>query len=112
MNYSPADQLRVAARVARYFPVPGAADLHVSDVIYGTEKDRHRYVFTAEFTTGLVRARRRLARVAAFSEPRDRTEPPGPVVLAPEGGSLLDQYRHLKPAGREAEESRGSRVES
>src|SRR5687767_5046445 len=49
MNYSPADQLRVAVKVARLFPVVGAADLHVSDVIYATEKDRHRYVFTAAF---------------------------------------------------------------
>ena len=97
MNFTLADRLRLTAKVARHFPLPGAANLRVSNVIYGTDKDRHHYVFTAEYTLGLVRGKRRLARAGAFSEPRDRERGPGPtsVQLAPAGLSLLEQYRHL-----------------
>src|SRR5688500_15904276 len=75
MTYSHSDTLRLAPKVARQFPIPGAANLRVSDVIYGIEHDRYRYVFRAQFTTGTVRTRRRLTRVATFAEPRDRQRP-------------------------------------
>ena len=105
MTYSRADSLRLTPRVAARFPVPGAANLRVTDVIYGIEFDRYRYVFLAEFTTGTVSAKRRQIRVATFSEPRDRQQrsrAAAPVVLAPPTGKLVDQYRHLAPsiAGR------------
>lgn len=99
MTYSRSDSLRLAPKVARQFPIPGAANLRVSDVIYGIEHDRYRYVFRAEFTTGTVRTRRRLMRVATFAEPRDRlrSQAAATVALAPAKGSLLDQYRRLAP---------------
>jgi hypothetical protein len=100
MTYSRADSLRLTPRVAGRFPIPGAANLRVTDVIYGIEHDRYRYVFLAEFTTGTVSAKRRQTRVATFSEPRDRqqrTRAAAPVVLAPPTGKLVDQYRHLAP---------------
>jgi hypothetical protein len=99
MNFSRTDLLRLTAKVARHFPVPGAANLRVSNVIYGTDKDRHHYVFTAEYTAGVIRAKRRLARAGAFSEPRDREHgaPPAAVLLAPAGLPLLEQYRRLGP---------------
>ena len=104
MTYSRLDSLRIGPRVARTFPVPGAANLRVTDVIYGIENERYRYVFRAEFTVGTVRKRRRVARVATFSEPRDRQRPQGtaPVVIAPDTGSVVDQYRHLAPAAARA----------
>src|SRR4029453_6266195 len=94
------DSLRLTPRVARNFPIPGAANLRISDVIYGIEHERYRYVFRVEFTVGTVRTRKRMLRVATFSEPRDRKPPQSakPVVLAPDTGSLVDQYRHLAPA--------------
>ena len=98
MNYSRADSLLLTPKVARNFPIPGAADLHVTDVIYGIEHERYRYVFRVEFTTGTVRRKRRAARVATFTEPRDRQRPQGtPVVLAPDVGTLVEQYKHLAP---------------
>ena len=100
MTYSRADSLRLTPKVAGRFPIPGAANLRVTDVIYGIEHDRYRYVFLAEFTTGTVSAKRRQTRVATFSEPRDRqqrTRAAAPVVLAPPTGKLVDQYRHLAP---------------
>jgi len=100
MTYSRSDTLRLAPKVARGFPIPGAANLRVTDVIYGIDHERYRYVFRAEFTTGTVRSKRRVARVATFSEPRDRqrAQATPSVTLAPENGKLVDQYRHLAPA--------------
>src|SRR3954468_18109066 len=99
MTFSRFDSLRLTPKVARSFPIPGAADLLISDVIYGIEHERYRYVFRAEFTIGTVRKRQRLARVATFSEPRDRQrqQPTVSVVLAPDEGTLVEQYRHLAP---------------
>jgi len=99
MTYSADDRLRLADKVADRFPIPGAADVHVNDVIYGADKDAYRYVFTAEFTIGVVRTKHRRVRVASFTEPRDRdsVDSAGPLVLAPDRLSLLEQYRHLAP---------------
>jgi len=101
MTYSRTDSLRLTPKVAARFPIPGAANLRVSDVIYGIEHHRYRFVFVAEFTTGTVSAKRRQRRVASFSEPRDRQQRSrlaAPVVLAPATGKLVDQYRQLAPA--------------
>src|SRR4051794_5508237 len=101
MTFSQADTLRLTPKVARHFPIPGAANLRVANVIYGSDPDRYRYVFTAEYTVGVVNAKRRNVRVGAFTEPRDRARG-GPdvaekVVLAPVELSFLEQYRHLAP---------------
>jgi hypothetical protein len=100
MTYSRVDSLRLTPKVARSFPIPGAANLRVTDVIYGIDHERYRYVFRAEFTTGTVRTKKRIARVGTFSEPRDRHRTGGmaTVALAPDDGPLVDQYRHLAPA--------------
>jgi hypothetical protein len=99
MNYHPADQLRLTPKVLPRFPVPGAANVHVMDLIYGSDRDRYRYVFSVEFTLGVVGPKRRVVRVASLSEPRERGAT-GPVslTLAPAKGTLLDQYRALAPA--------------
>lgn len=99
MNYSPFDPLRLTARVAHHFPIPGAANLKVSDVIYGMEGDHYRYIFTAEFTTGVVRTKHRLVRAATFCEPRDfrHGQAIGPLILAPAGLPLVEQYQKLAP---------------
>src|SRR5687767_5594580 len=108
MNFGRADTLRLTEKVARHFPIPGAARLHVTNVIYGADKadpERYRYIFTAEFTVGVVRTKRRLVRVGSFAQPkaRDRAahraaHAPAPVTLAPGNLPLLEQYRHLAPA--------------
>ena len=100
MTYSRVDSLRLTPKISHTFPVPGAANLRVTDVIYGIDHERYRYVFRAEFTTGTVRRKTRVARVATFSEPRDRqrSQATPTVALAPDTGSLVDQYRHLAPA--------------
>ena len=74
----------------------------MSNVLYRTEANRLRYVFTAEYTVGVVRAAR-LTRVAAFTEPRDRGPSDAPVVLARGGLPPLEQYRSLLSGGSVSE---------
>jgi hypothetical protein len=97
MNFSLTDRLNLTGKVARHFPIPGAANLRVTNVIYGTARDRYRYVFTAEYTTGVVRAKRRFMQAGSFSEPRGREEAPSveTVVLAISTQPLVEQYREL-----------------
>lgn len=99
MTYSPRDLLRIAPRIASRFPVPGAADVRVVDLIYGTKGDEYRYIFTTEYTTGLLGGKRRQVRAASFSEPRGRgqADSPPPVILAPSDMVLIEQYCRLAP---------------
>lgn len=100
MTFGRRDTLRLTARVARWFPVPGAAALRVFHVVYGTEGDRYRYVFTAQYTLGVTGPKRRHTRVATFAEPRDRRDDDeATVVLADEGLTLMEQYEALGPRG-------------
>lgn len=100
LNFGGADTLQLTPRVARHFPVPGAAALRVCNVIYGIDGDAYRYVFTAEYTAGVTGGKRRLARVAAFEEPRDRRRG-GEIsmTLADESLDLIEQYRSLRAVG-------------
>jgi hypothetical protein len=107
MHYSEHDQLRLAARVAEQFPIPGIANLQISDIIYGRQNDVYRYVFTTQYTTGIVRTKHRPIRVASFVEPRDSRDPKCVVAiqLAPADQTLLVQYLTLAPAGNTKEQS-------
>jgi hypothetical protein len=96
LHFSPHDQLRLGDRVAAAFPVPGAAYVQVVDLLYGSQRGSHRYVFTAQYTLGAVRSKKRVRRAATFDEPRDRS--PGQccqVRLATASLPLLEQYREL-----------------
>ena len=95
MHYSPGDPLRVTPRIAAALPVPGAAAVRVIDLLYRTDAAGHHYVFTAEYTVGVVNAKRRVRRAAAFDEPRGVGDTPTPVRLAAEGGTLVQQYESL-----------------
>lgn len=99
MTYTARDRLRITPKVAARLPVPGAADLYVLDVIYGSAGDTYRYVFTTEYTSGAVRGRHRSVQVATFTEPRgrDRSDTAITVTLAPDGLPLVEQYRRLAP---------------
>ncbi len=111
MNYAARDQWRLAPRVAAAFPVLGAANIRIIDVIYSTDRHTHRYVFTTEFTLGVVNRKRRLLRAAAFSEPRQVTESDGArLILAPPNLSLREQYAQFAPAKPSDEGAEASRL--
>jgi len=96
MQYAQADLFNLAARVASEFPIVGVADLVIRDMIYATQGDRHRYVFTAEFTLGVIDRHRREARAVTFCDPRDTGgHCATPLILAPEELPLIEQYRQL-----------------
>ncbi len=100
MHFSAADRFRLAPRVAQRLPVPGAAAVRVLDLLYGVERDNYRYVFATEYTTGVLRSKTGVRRVATFAEPRepgDKNHPGdiGELVFAPEELPLVEQYKHL-----------------
>jgi hypothetical protein len=98
MHYSPGDRFRLAARVAERFPVPGAADLRVNDLIYGHEDELYRYIFSAEYTEGVIRSKKRVRRVMTFTEPKGRSDATkwSTFVLADKEKPLVDQYKELR----------------
>lgn len=104
MQYAEHDLFQITPRVLERFPVPGASDLRVADVVYRRAGARYRYVFTVEYTLGVVRTKERVRRAATFCEPRDRACPSdwSSLVLAPESLSLADQYAHLCQANESA----------
>ncbi len=96
MHFAATDPFNLAPRVAAMFPVPGAASLQVYDVIYALQQDRHRYIFTAEFTQGVLRQHLRVRMAATFCESRDGTGDFSPVRLAKNTGPLSSQYKQLQ----------------
>jgi hypothetical protein len=97
MHYSPDDRFQLSDRVVEVLPVPGAARVRVSDLIYGNENNGYRYFFAASFTEGVIRAKRRGVQVATFHESRDRDRAAGapPLMVADNHLPVLEQYREL-----------------
>jgi hypothetical protein len=106
MRFLPDDRFHLAPRVAQALPVPGAADVVVKDLIYTqtaaspptTDATALRYFFTVEYTTGVLRAKRRHVAAATLTESPSAAIGQGysPVTLAPAHLPLLAQYEHLK----------------
>src|SRR5689334_10653406 len=86
MHFSAADRFRLAPRIAPRLGVPGAAGVRVVDLLYALEHDHYRYIFAAEYTTGVLRTKTGVRRIATFREPKDGTVENGHVALefAPE----------------------------
>ena len=97
MHFSAIDRFRLAPRIAQRLPVPGAAAVRVLDLLYGVEQQNYRYVFATEYTTGVLRSKTGVRRVATFAEPRDpgAKREIGDLFFAPEGLPLVEQYKHL-----------------
>jgi hypothetical protein len=95
MSYTAADRFQITPKVAAQFPTPGVADVVLRDLIYGQDPatGRLRYLFTVEYTTGVLRTKRRRVGVASLVE-----GPASPVTLAPGELPLPDQYEHLRRA--------------
>jgi hypothetical protein len=69
MHFAPGDRLRLARRIAEQFPVIGAANISVRDLLFRTEDSRHQYLFTVDYTVGVIRGKVGRSTVAGFSEP-------------------------------------------
>ena len=95
LHYSPNDPLRLTARVAAQLPMPGAAGVRVIDLLYRTDEQNHYYVFTAEYTVGVVGPKHRIRRAAAFTESKSGVGICNPIRLGPADLPLIQQYRAL-----------------
>jgi hypothetical protein len=99
MHFSPGDRLRLARRAARNFPIPGAASIRVRNLIFRTEESRHQYLFTVDYTVGIIRGKVGRSSVAGFEEPvtrGSRTSHATPVLfLAPRNLSFPAAYQHV-----------------
>src|SRR5690242_13855208 len=98
MHYARDDRFNLAPRVAERLSVPGAADVRIVDLIYGSEQGTRRYVFSAHYTRGVVRWKRREKCVASLSETREEWTG---LVVAPAELSLVEQYRSVGTVKRE-----------
>jgi hypothetical protein len=99
MHYSAGDRFRLGPRIGPKLGVPGAAAIRVADLLYGIEQQNYRYIFAAEYTTGVLRTKTGIRRVATFCEPRTGEVPGGAnsfeLIFAPESLPIVEQYRHL-----------------
>jgi hypothetical protein len=97
MHFSSIDRFRLTPRIAQRLPVPGAAAVRVLDLLYGVERQNYRYVFATEYTTGVLRSKTGIRRVATFAEPREPGSKPeiAEIIFAPEELPLVEQYKHL-----------------
>jgi hypothetical protein len=106
MRFLTDDRFHLAPRVAQGLAVPGAADVVVKDLIYAptpaptttTNASALRYFFTVEYTTGVLRAKRRHVAAATLTESPSAAIGQGysTVTLAPAHLPLLAQYEHLR----------------
>ena len=99
MHFAPGDRLRLAQRIVGRFPVPGAANLSVRHLLYRTGEGRHQYLFTVDYTVGVIRGKAGRSRVAGFSEPvsrgrRGEASPPV-LTLAPADLTGPAAYEHI-----------------
>ncbi len=69
MHFAAGDRLRLARRIVSQFPVPGAANIGVRDLLFRTGDNQHHYVFTVDYTVGVIRGKIGKSRVAGFTEP-------------------------------------------
>ena len=97
MRFVQEDLFQLARRIGGAFPVPGAANLSVRDVVYGVEGPAHRYVFTVEYTLGVTGRHRRENRAATFHDPSEPAagDSLAALRLASEALPLPEQYKAL-----------------
>jgi len=95
MLFSETDTLALAARVAPSLPVPGAAEVVVHDLIYGSSGTERVYIFSAVYTQGVLGTKRRVRRVVKVLESSSDMKRPI-VTLADASLAWIEQYRQVK----------------
>jgi len=99
MHFAPGDRLRLARRIAERFPIIGAANISVRDLLFRTDNNRHDYLFTVDYTVGVIRGKVGRSTVAGFSEPVSRGtrfhSTPPVLSLAPPNLTGPAAYEHV-----------------
>ncbi|HEY7117053.1 MAG TPA: hypothetical protein VH475_10725 [Tepidisphaeraceae bacterium] len=101
MRYTADDRFQLAPKVTGRLPTPGAADVVVRDVLYAQEASGcFRYLFTVEYTTGVLRTKRRRTGVGMVLEGPACAAAPmdaySSVTMAPAELALAEQYGWLR----------------
>jgi hypothetical protein len=109
MHYSARDSLRLTPRVAAALPIPGAAAVRVIDLVYRSDDVAHHYVFTAEYTIGVIGPKTRVRRAGSFSEGKSASSNAIVVRLGSNDVPLIEQYRVLILSAGAAEVEGSSR---
>ena len=65
------------------------------DLLYRTEESNHHYVFTAEYTIGVIGPKTRIRRAASFSEAKAAAVGPVVIRMGSHDISLSEQYEAL-----------------
>jgi len=101
LHYSPVDRFALAGRIAPKLECPGAANVHILDLVYGLRNEQLRYVFTVEFTRGVLRTKRTPRRAFLAVEPKNRAVRDGNLQLTSVDGALdlIHQYQQLIAMG-------------
>jgi hypothetical protein len=111
MRFTPDDRFQLTSRIAARFPTPGAADVVVRDLMYAEDgPDAFRYLFTVEYTVGVIRTKRRRLGVGTVREATRAgggsvggAEPFSDVTLAPRDLPMTQQYEWLRARTTAAE---------
>jgi hypothetical protein len=100
MKFAEDDRFVLGPRVAVALPVPGAADVLVRDLVYAQEAGAaYRYFFTVEYTTGVLRTKRRRVGAGTIVEAQGLAQGSAQytsVLLAPVEMELMEQYHWLR----------------
>jgi hypothetical protein len=98
MHYTPDDRFRLGDRIAAELGMPGAAEVRVEDVIYGSEGDWYRYYFTVEYTIGVLRRHHDVRCVCMTTERKERhgMREMGKPTVGPMKVPVVEQYRRLR----------------
>jgi hypothetical protein len=108
MRFTAQDRFQLTLRIASQFPIPGAADVVIRDLIYRQEAAGFRYLFTVEYTTGVLRTKRRRIGAAMMIETGHTPQIFSPVTLAPTDVSLHAQYEWLWQSLKETDAAASS----
>ena len=94
MQFAAADLFQITPHIAEKFPIPGVSDVRVMDVIYSRSEKSYRYVFTVEYTFGVVRTKRRIRRAGTVLESGEQGDPRhwSTLELSPETLPIEQQY--------------------
>lgn len=97
MRYTPDDRFALTERITPRLPVPGAADVVVRDIVFDQLTGGcFRYLFTVEYTTGVLRTKRRRVSVASVAEGGCAQLPWSDLTIAPEDLDMQERYQWLR----------------
>jgi len=97
LRFSQGDRFQLSMHVVSLLPIPGAADVVVRDIAYCQESGCYRYLFTVEYTAGVLRTKHRCCSAGVLIESRTcpTAQAYSPVTLASAELSIDEQYAEL-----------------